>query len=144
MSQKIRIKLKSYDYSLVSEFTGFFEYVNFKPFNSNVLNLTRSEYVGKICANADLVPLIRYYPVELAYALALIGTDDFHSITPPWLLRNYPKIENIFKYLRNTPCREGCEYCKDALNIHRELKRIFGHDSFRDRKSTRLNSSHTS
>ena len=113
------------------EFTGFFEYVNFKPFNSNVLNLIRSEYVGKICANADLVPLIRYYPVELAYALALIGTDDFHSITPPWLLRNYPKIENIFKYLRNTPCREGCEYCKDALNIHRELKRIFGHDSFR-------------
>lgn len=113
------------------EFTGFFEYVNFRPYNSNVPNLIRSEYAGKICANADLVPLIRHYPVELAYALALIGADDYHSITPPWLLRNYPKIENVIKYLRNTPCREGCEYCKDALNIHRELKRIFGYDSFR-------------
>lgn len=113
------------------EFTGFFEYVNFRPYNSNVPNLIRSEYAGKICANTDLVPLIRHYPVELAYALALIGADDYHSITPPWLLRNYPKIENVIKYLRNTPCREGCEYCKDALNIHRELKRIFGHDSFR-------------
>ena len=113
------------------EFTGFFEYVNFKPFNSDVLNLIRSEYAGKICANADLIPLIRHYPVELAYALALIGADDYHSITPPWLLRNYPKIENVIKYLRNTPCREECEYCKDALNIHRELKRIWGYDSFR-------------
>ena len=74
------------------EFTGFFEYVNFRPYNSNVPNLIRSEYAGKICANADLVPLIRHYPVELAYALALIGADDYHSITPPWLLRNYPKI----------------------------------------------------
>lgn len=113
------------------EFTGFFEYVNFRPYNSNVPNLIRSEYAEKICANTDLVPLIRHYPVELAYALALIGADDYHSITPPWLLRNYPKIENVIKYLRNTPCREGCEYCKDALNIHRELKRIFGYDSFR-------------
>lgn len=113
------------------EFSGFFEYVNFRPYNSNVPNLIRSEYAGKICANADLTPLIRHYPVELAYALALIGADDYHSVTPPWLLRNYPKIENVIKYLRNTPCREGCAYCKDVLNIQRELKRVFGYDSFR-------------
>ena len=29
------------------EFTGFFEYVNFRPYNSNVPNLIRSEYAGK-------------------------------------------------------------------------------------------------
>ena len=113
------------------EFTGFFEYLNFKPCNSNVQDLIRSAYAGKICEKADILPLIRHYPVELAYALALIGADDYYSITPPWLLRNYPKIENVIKYLRNTPCAEGCVYCKNALNIHVNLKRIFGYDSFR-------------
>lgn len=113
------------------EFIGFFEYVKFRPYKSKVPNLIFSEYAGKICENADLAPLIRYYPVELAYALALIGADDQHSITPPWLLRNYPKIENVMKYLRNTPCENGCEYCKEALNIHKGLKRFFGYDSFR-------------
>ena len=113
------------------EFVGFFDYVGFRPYNSNVTALIQTTYNGKICANADLRPLVQYYPVELAYALALIGSDDYHSITPPWLLRNYPKIENVIKYLRNTPCGEGCSYCKGALDIHRELKSIFGYDSFR-------------
>lgn len=113
------------------EFAGFFQYVNFRPYNSNVSELIRREYAGKICANASLSPLIRHYSVELAYALALIRTDDDYSITPPWLLRNYPKIENVMKYLRNTPCREGCGYCKAVLDIHGGLKRIFGYDSFR-------------
>ncbi len=113
------------------EFSGFFDYVGFRPFNSNIAALIQSVYSGKICANADLRPLIQHYPVELAYALALIESDDYHSITPPWLLRNYPKIENVIKYLRNTPCSEGCAYCKSTLDIHRELKNIFGYDSFR-------------
>ncbi len=113
------------------EFTGFFDYVDFRPFPSDVAALIRSVYSGKICSNADLRPLIQHYPVELAYALALIGSDDHHSVTPPWLLRNYPKIENVMKYLRSTPCREGCPYCKSTLDIHRELKNIFGYDSFR-------------
>lgn len=93
--------------------------------------LIRAEYEGQICSNAELLPLIRHYPVELAYALALVGAKDEHSITPPWLMRNYPKIENVIKYLRGTPCADGCAYCREALNIHRELKRIFGYDSFR-------------
>lgn len=113
------------------EFTGFFEYVNFKPYNSNIPNLIRSEFEGKICTHADLLPLIRHYPVELAYALALIRTEDSYSITPPWLLHNFPKIENVIKYLRNTPCDDGCAYCNSALNVRRALKEIFGYDSFR-------------
>ena len=28
-------------------------------------------------------------------------------------------------------CANGCTYCHNALDIHRELKRIFGYDSFR-------------
>lgn len=101
------------------EFTGFFEYVNYKPNNSNLPNLIRDEYAGKICVNAELAPLIRNNSIELAYALALIAVDDSHSITPPWLLRNYPKIENVIRNLRNTPCAERCEYCEKNLDIHR-------------------------
>lgn len=113
------------------EFQGFFRYVNFRPYHVNVPDLICKEYEGRICSNADLQPLIRHCPIELAYALALIGADDDHSITPPWLLKNYPKIENIIKYLRGTPCTDGCTYCRNALDIHKGLKRIFGYDSFR-------------
>ena len=112
------------------EFQGFFNYVNFKPYKYNLPDLIHAEFDGKICENADMPPLIRHYPVELAYALALIGTADNASITPPWLLRNFPKIENVIKYLRGTPCNK-CAYCRNALDIHKELKTIFGYDSFR-------------
>ena len=113
------------------EFTGFFDYVKFKPFNSDLPGLIHQEFEGKICANANLAPLVRHYSVELAYALALIGANDDCSITPPWLFRNFPKIENVMKYLRNTPCTEGCIYCQSELDVHKQLKRAFGYDSFR-------------
>lgn len=113
------------------EFRGFFDYVNYRPFRSYIETVIFREYQGKICANADLAMLIKTYPVELAYALALISSSDYRSITPPWLLKNYPGIENVMKYLCNTPCKENCEYCSSTLNIHRGLKRIFGYDSFR-------------
>ncbi|MBQ3587978.1 MAG: RecQ family ATP-dependent DNA helicase, partial [Oscillospiraceae bacterium] len=113
------------------EFKGFFEYVNFKPYDSKVDILIKDYFKGKICENSNIAPLINNYPVELAYALALINAEDVHSITPPWVLRNYPKVENTIKYLRGTPCESGCEYCKGNLDIHKALKRIFGYDSFR-------------
>ena len=75
--------------------------------------------------------LIKHYPVELAYALALIGTDDYHSVTPPWVLKNYPKIQNVVLFLRNTPCSDGCAYCRDRLDIFKGLKSFFGYDAFR-------------
>ncbi|MGI6358378.1 MAG: RecQ family ATP-dependent DNA helicase [Bacillota bacterium] len=115
----------------VKEFQGFFQYVDSEPCRGNVEELIAAEFNGKICANADVPLIIKHFPVELAYALALIGSDDYHSITPPWLLKNYPKIENVVKFLRNTPCAAGCSYCSEMLNIHKELKRIFGYDSFR-------------
>ena len=90
-----------------------------------------SAWKGRICENAELLPLIRHYPVELAYALALVGTEDPGSITPPWVLRNYPRTENAVRYLSGTPCREGCSYCRRKLDIHRGLKQIFGYDQFR-------------
>ena len=65
------------------------------------------------------------------YALALLGCSDQYSTTPPWLLRNFPHIENVIKFLCNTPCKEGCAYCKSVLDVHKGLKKFFGYDSFR-------------
>ena len=128
------VEVKDIYYGLLCrqpEFSGFFEYVDFKPRNSNILDLINDYYDGKICAHADVLMLTQNHPVELAYALALIDTDDPFSISPPWLLYNYPEIENLVKTLRNTPCEEGCAYCENSLNVLRGLKQIFGFDEFR-------------
>lgn len=112
------------------EFQGFFKYVGFNPY-AITESAIKAEFQGKLCINADISILIRNYPVELAYTLALIYTNDHHSITPPWVRRNYPKVENIIKCLRNTPCADGCPYCDSKLDVHKELKHIFGFESFR-------------
>lgn len=113
------------------EFQGFFDYVDFKPYKYNLSRMILSEYHDKICDNADVDTLIKYYPRELAYAIALISCEDSHPITPPWLLKNFPKIENVIKFLCNTPCDKGCSYCQNVLDIHKGLKRFFGFDNFR-------------
>lgn len=121
-------------YSLLDtqdEFRGFFRYVEFAEKCDDTAGLIRKIFYGKICENADLQSLIIQRPVELAYALALIGTNDYHSITPPWLLHNLPNIENIMKLLCNTRCRKGCEYCDHVLDIHKNLKDLFGFEEFR-------------
>lgn len=129
-------QLKQIFFILLSEreeFGGFFDYVGFRLSfaKRNVASLIKANFLGKICSNADLAFLAKDYPVELAYALALIWADDESSITPPWLLHEFPHIDNIFAQLRNTPCASGCSYCKKALSIHQALKRFFGYDSFR-------------
>ena len=113
------------------EFQGFFKYIEYHPPVKNLPKTIQKEFNNKICENADINALIKHCHVELAYALALISTDDSHSITPPWLLHNYPKIENVIKFLRNTPCKHKCTYCKNALNIHRRLNDFFGYSEFR-------------
>lgn len=113
------------------EFQGFFDYVEFKPYSYKMTQMILDEYKDKICANADIDILVKHYPKELAYALALIGCDDHRSTTPPWLLYNFPKIENVIKFLCNTPCADGCDYCKNAFDVRKGLKKIFGFDNFR-------------
>ena len=115
----------------IAEFRGFFSYVNTIIFNYETQTLIRGYFKEKICANADLQPFIDNNPIELAYALALINTGDHRSITPPWLLYNFPQIENIIRCLTNSPCRERCSYCKTKLDIHKKLKEFFGYDEFR-------------
>ncbi len=79
--------------------------------------------------------IISENPIELAYCLSLINSfvqhKKTHSITPRWVLKNYPEVERIMFHLRNKPCISGCNYCNNALDAHKGLKRFFGFDSFR-------------
>lgn len=115
----------------VEEFKGFFEYLGYNGGSEDIVDLIRGTYFGKICDNADLETFVRQRPVELAYTLALIGTSDYHSVTPPWLIYNFPNIENILKVLCNTRCKYGCPYCRSMLDIQKKLKEFFGFDEFR-------------
>lgn len=112
----------------VREFEGFFKYLGCRVFPASA-SFIKAVFFGKICDNADLDGLMEAYPVELAYALAIIWCGDGRSITPPWIVRNYPRFGNVMRKLRGTLCGK-CAYCDSVLNVRRQLKRIFGFDSF--------------
>ncbi|MDQ3534450.1 MAG: RecQ family ATP-dependent DNA helicase [Bacteroidota bacterium] len=76
--------------------------------------------------------MIKENPISLAYALALINVNDKYSITPKWVLKNFPDIENIMFLLRNKPCFTGCDFCNQSFDPVRGLKRIFGFTAFRE------------
>lgn len=113
------------------EFDGFLDLVGADQKKCNLRDQIAIVYQGRICLNADLETLIEHYPCELAYALALIDTTDHRSITPGWVLHNYPGVEFVIKKLRHTPCLAGCAYCSALLDGHRSLKALFGYDAFR-------------
>ena len=113
------------------EFDGFLNMVNAEYINEEIPELIKKLYVGKICLHADLDRLIEQYPCGLAYALALIDTTDYRSITPGWVLHNYPEVESIIKLLRHTSCQEDCEYCNTQLDVLQNLKTFFGYKQFR-------------
>lgn len=113
------------------EFDGFLRMVGAVLTTQGLPELIRNHYEGKICQHADLETLVSRYPCALAYALALISTNDHRSVTPGWVLRNYPEVEYVTRLLCHVPCRDGCSYCKNQLNILRNLKFFFGYDRFR-------------
>jgi len=127
-------KLKSIFYLLLNqkkEFHSFFRFVAYKSDEPDVEKVIREKFQGRICENADITKLISEYPIELAYCLSLINCNNRYSITPPWVLRNYPKVERIMFLLRNNPCLTDCGYCNQALDIHKGLKNFFGFDKYR-------------
>ena len=116
----------------VTEFAGFLAMVDAETCDeTTLLEHIRTAYEGRICRHADLAAIIEQQPVELAFALALISTTERNSITPPWVLHNYPNVENVVHRLRHTRCAEGCDYCSKYLDAHYNLKYFFGYDQFR-------------
>lgn len=131
LSHELRVVYCTLLYDVV-EFKCFFDYVGFTTRSEDLASLIFSVFNGRLCKHANVRALVDKYPVELAYSLALISVGDTTSITPPWLLRNYPKIENVLWFLRNNPCEdEQCSYCRGMLDIHAGLKKFFGYDAFR-------------
>lgn len=116
----------------VPEFAGFLAMVDAEVCDETTLvEHIHTAYDGRICRHADLAAIIEQQPVELAFALALISTTERNSITPPWVLHNYPNVENVVHRLRHTRCVEGCDYCRTYLDAHYNLKYFFGYDQFR-------------
>lgn len=113
------------------EFSGFLDMVHAVGNEENLATLIKTVYNGKICGHADLDSLIQQYPSELAYALALIDTTDHRSITPGWVLRNFPEVEYVVRLLRHTRCIQGCPYCNVQLDEYHNLELLFGYKSFR-------------
>lgn len=114
----------------VDGFRGFFNYLGCTP-HTDTENLVRDGLKGDICDNAELMAFININPVELAYVISLIKSEEDPAIIPPWVIRNYPKTYLILNKLRNTPCREGCAFCASHFNTRVKLKEYFGYDSFR-------------
>ena len=117
------------------EFSSFFHFIGYTSESRELEKLIREKFENEICEQVNLSKIISEHPIELAYCLSLINSFINHkkiqSITPPWVLKNYPEVERIMFLLRNKPCIEGCVYCNNALDIHKGLKRLFGFDSFR-------------
>jgi len=118
--------------SSFDEFKGFLKIVNAKECSHEQLReYILSEFKGKICEHVAIDSIITQNPCELAYALALVNTTDYRSITPVWVLHNYPNVENVVRLLRNKKCEEGCDYCNKDLDVHFNLKQFFGYEQFR-------------
>lgn len=117
------------------EFQSFFIYIAYQSVNTDTERLIRQKFKNQICEQVSLENEISEHPIELAYCLSLINSfvqhKKIHSITPPWVLKNYPEVERIMFRLRNKPCIKGCNYCNQVLDAHKGLKRFFGFGTYR-------------
>jgi len=117
------------------EFGAFFRFVNYMNTSYDAEAQIKLKFHGEICEQSDLTKTISEHPIELAYCLSLINSfiihKKVHSITPPWVLKNYPEVERIMLLLRSKPCLTGCTYCNNALDTYKGLKKFFGFDSYR-------------
>lgn len=120
------------------EFYGFFAFLGIKSASIALEQSIQQVFSKQLCAQAPLVTFIEQFPVELAFALSLIRATDRYSITPPWVLKNYPKVDRVMHLLRNKPCLTGCKYCNQQLDIHKGLKEFFGYDEYRTYNGKKL------
>ncbi len=125
--------LKSIYFLLLKDvvgFKGFFNYLKYKS-SGNIFALIKDYYKDRICENVDFNLFYHNHKIELAYTLSLIDTKQVESLFPPWVLKNFSKVEDILKTLKDTPC-DKCNYCDNNLNSIKALKTHFGYSSFRE------------
>jgi ATP-dependent DNA helicase RecQ len=131
-------KLQQIFYLLLKEqkeFQAFFRFISYTSADAEPEKLIQQYFENEICEQVDITKIISEHPLELAYCVSLINSFIYfkktHSITPPWVLKNYPEVERIMFRLRNKPCLSGCAYCNNALDVHKGLKHFFGFDAYR-------------
>jgi len=133
--KRLEESLKQVFYLLLrnqNEFSSFFDYISYQCDNNlPLVKIIQDHFKNEFCADAPIERIIKEHPIELAFCLALINSTDRYSITPPWVLCNYPEIDRIMYLLRNKPCLKGCGYCDEALNAHSGLRDFFGFTTFR-------------
>jgi len=132
--ERLDDQLKRIFYLLLHEqeqFKAFFLFLDFYTTQETPFEHIRNYFDGEICENVNLAKLISEHPVELAYTLSLINARNRYSITPPWVLKNYPYVERTMHLLRNTHCLTGCSYCHKTLDVHIALKKYFGFSAYR-------------
>jgi len=126
-------RLQNIYYGLLNshtEFKDFFRYIAYESAEKNTTILIQKTFAGEICGNAPIGKLTEKYPVELCFALSQINVIKYDSITPPWVLKTYPRVENILHLLKSRNC-QSCTYCNESLDETKALKRFFHYDSFR-------------
>lgn len=114
-------------------FNNFFRYINYTPAysESHTVEIIKQRFTHKICKESDIRFFVQTSPVSLAYTLALLNCNDRISITPPWVLKNFPDVERLYLLMTNTPCITGCDYCRKALDPYIALHKHFGFSQFR-------------
>ena len=111
-------------------FSAFFRYIKyFAPF-IKLTTLIRSYFKGKICDNAPILDLVKSYPEELAYCLAIINADDLNSIAPGWVIHKYKNYHYVMDTLRGMSCHK-CDYCKNHMDPSIALSRYFNFQEFK-------------
>lgn len=126
--------LKQIFYGLLKdrkEFSAFFRFVDYSFCVMELPELIKRRFATQICADAPVENLAKDAPIELAYCLSLIQTHSRYSITPPWVIKNYPEVDRLMYLLRSNPCLTGCPYCNKALDAKSGLKKYFGFDAYR-------------
>ncbi len=132
---KLPHQLKQIFYHLLRNeegFSAFFHLIHYHDASpGNPRDVLRSYFDGQVCTYVDWDFLLESDPKPLAYALALIDSGDRHSVTPPWVLRQFPDVDRIMHLLRGKPCLQGCSCCDQLWDPVLNLKRFFGFKHFR-------------
>ncbi len=137
--QRLSVDQKIIYHSLLAAqpgFNGFFELTDEKARpevldKRQLVKFLQSRYASLFCGRTDLEELAERFPVELAYAIALITTEDPESLPPPWILYRFPAVAQVINRLRITCDGKGsCAYCR-RLQPKEGLRKWFGFEGFR-------------
>ena len=115
----------------VEGYSAFFAYHNFRVPSADVATEIKEFFGDRFCANADLSHMAEQHPVALAYCLAILYVIGEASLPPRWVLHEHPEADTLLHRLRETPCGQGCAYCRERLDAVKALKHFFGYDAYR-------------